>query len=673
MPNVHVTPIVGLPQFSGWSHVIEGTHSSPHRFVAVLSVSGKQASNVGRDVASLLLAETINSSEELYRKLLSAVDLCQLAECDLAIGAALVSENKTIFAVRRAAVFLRRHTKIGTILQSNGTLKLIEGNRMADDIFALVTEQATQFLGEIELKSKQGYDVDTIITSIVPGVHAQADSSLSAFAFVTQVPSNLDTAEYEQHALEETVQSEFGEDDIPEEVTDVTSEAAPETAEPQQPEKPVVSSKNLLSSITPFLMWTGAFIASILQWLWMLLQWLVRTMIRFIQTSRGVQEQEIDSPVEVAYNSPVRQRRAKLIILAIIVVVVLVIGVISYLLRARSQELTQAESLVAPLRTQITAAQAQVETQPVEARDQVQRVIQELDALQATHSEQKRMVAVFQEEQNRARQVFDSISGQEVVDALPVFYDLRLVKSDFVTTHTTQVGGTAVFLDAEQRQLISLNLEDKSPRLFSLDEATTITALAGGSEDEIFLLNGGIVSLSLVPDAKPETIKAEGDSTRGGTLIGTFDRFLYVFNPSKRNLYRYAKQDNGYSDPIGWLQVSRGLDYGTVTSMTIDGDIWLGSTDGSIRKFTSGVEQELTISGLPQTFDSAVQLFTTEELEHLYVLESSRNRIVILSKSGEFLRELTNQSLGAATGLLVQESLNTAFAVSGATVFAVAL
>ncbi len=674
---MHVTPIVGLPQFSGWSHVIEGTHSSPHRFVAVLSVAGKHASNVGRDVASLLLSETINSAEELYSKLVAALTATEEVGCQLAIGAALISDKKTVFAVSRAAVFLRRQTKIGTILQSGTTLKLIEGSRAEDDVFALVTEQATQFLGEIELKSKQGYDVDTIITSIVPGVHAQPDSSLSAFAFVTHDEEDWESNTQFVHSPKEDPEAKNELVAAEEVLTDVAGSELLESASHQPSSDQTLAHKrtkvwDFLQVIRHGLLSIGKIIGAILQWLWLLLLWLLRSFVRLVQTTRGIAP-ATDDMSAVAYQSPVRQRRARLLLMIIVVSIVLLVIGIGYVLYRKNTELAEANRLVEPLRKQLIEAQSKVETQPVEAREQTLRVIQELNALEASHSEKQRMVAAFAAEKTVAQQVFDSISGQEALTTLPVFYDLRLMKSDFVTTHTTRVGSFAVFLDAEKRQLVSLNLSDKTAKLLSLDNQTSLRAITGSSDGKVFMLNGGITAMALETDAQTETIKAEGDSTRGGTLLGTFDRFLYVFNPAKRNLYRYAQQDSGFSDPIAWLQVSRGLDYSTVVSMTIDGDIWLGGTDGSIKKFTSGAEQEFSISGLPQALDSAVTLFTTQESDSLYVLEPARHRVVVLTKLGVFLREFSNQSLGAATGLLVDESQNKAFAVSGATVFEIAL
>ena len=50
MLQLKVTPIVGLPQFTGWSQVVESTNSVSSRLICVFAVSGKHAGTVGRDV-----------------------------------------------------------------------------------------------------------------------------------------------------------------------------------------------------------------------------------------------------------------------------------------------------------------------------------------------------------------------------------------------------------------------------------------------------------------------------------------------------------------------------------------------------------------------------------------------------------------------------------------------
>ena len=50
-------------------------------------------------------------------------------------------------------------------------------------------------------------------------------------------------------------------------------------------------------------------------------------------------------------------------------------------------------------------------------------------------------------------------------------------------------------------------------------------------------------------------------------------------------------------------------------------------------------------------------------------METAKNRVVVLSKDGQFLREVSNQSIGAATSFVVNAAEDKAFLTSGSTIF----
>ena len=186
MIRLKVTPVVGLPQFTGWSQVAESTSSASTRLISVFAISGKHAGNVGRDVSDKISDFYYYDIEQLHEFVLDLVEFVKENDCELFISCALISGNSSVFVTRGGSVFLKRKEKIGKILFSQDQIKIVKGSYTNDDVFVLTTLQASQFLNEIEQKFSQGFDVDIIITSVVPGLHAQTDSSLSAIVFINQ-------------------------------------------------------------------------------------------------------------------------------------------------------------------------------------------------------------------------------------------------------------------------------------------------------------------------------------------------------------------------------------------------------------------------------------------------------------------------------------------------------
>jgi hypothetical protein len=108
--------------------------------------------------------------------------------------------------------------------------------------------------------------------------------------------------------------------------------------------------------------------------------------------------------------------------------------------------------------------------------------------------------------------------------------------------------------------------------------------------------------------------------------------------------------------------------------MLIDGDIWLASNDGSLRRYRSGREQEFSVTGLDEAFSGALQLWSEEENENIYVLEPAAQRLVALRKSdGAFVQQYTSGTLTAATAFTIDAEENVAYVTDGAGVFRIEL
>jgi hypothetical protein len=99
----------------------------------------------------------------------------------------------------------------------------------------------------------------------------------------------------------------------------------------------------------------------------------------------------------------------------------------------------------------------------------------------------------------------------------------------------------------------------------------------------------------------------------------------------------------------------------------------MGTDTGKILRFASGRAEEFNITGLQDPFNSTLHLITREDRNEVWVLEHEKSRVVVLTKSGEFLREIKSTSLGAATGMILDDTGNKALVISGSSVFEISL
>ncbi|MBP7700850.1 hypothetical protein KA111_02190 [Candidatus Woesebacteria bacterium] len=676
MIRLKVTPVVGLPQFTGWSQVAESTSSLSTRLISVFAISGKHAGNVGRDVSDKISDYYFSDIEQLHQFIQELILFVDENECELFIACAIVSGGKSIFVTKGGSVFLKRGEKAGKILSSENQIKIIKGNYTENDVFVLTTYQASQFLNEIEQKFLQGFDVDIIITSIVPGLHAQADSSLSAIVFINQeiraVESSEELANYAQGIDSESSSGDqtFSRSSLEIENLDENHESIEATIDIEDDDENKIEAKiEFISDVKTattnkpnyFFSFFGKFFQSFKKILEIVFLITVKSFKKLLHLVKSFDVKNFS----INFGSFSNKLNKKLIFIAILIIFIVVFALSIFI--KNKQETERINGLINPYLEKIAIAKEQKDTDPIASRDTVREVINSLNVLQKENSKSS-AIKLIDNQLKDLSNFYNDISGKEELSDLDTFYDLRLIQSDYIANDVDVIGDQLAMIDSEKKQVVVLDVNTKKVYVKSFSEYDNVKDLSINA-GKVFVLADGVKSFELKEDSQIEEVKELGDSNRDASLINTYDRFVYILNPEKRDVYRYSIGEDGYSDPVGWMKSATGLKYDEITSFSVDGDIWFSTIDGQIKKFSAGKEDRYEIRGLTEAFSKRIEVYTNADLENIYVLEADENRIVILSKSGEFKKEIKSSSLSTVGSFAVNEKLNKIFAVSGSIIF----
>lgn len=679
MYKVEVTPVVGLPQFTGWSHVA-ASHARFGHLVCAFAVKGEHAGNVGRDLTEIITEFTVNSATDFHQLLTKLSDTATELDAEVSVAAGFFSAHTLIIGALRGSVFLKREQRMGVLLTAANDIKVVEGKRQTGDIVVLSTLQGQAVLPEVELRFKTGFDVDSVIASIIPGLHSNQDSSLSSLAFVTGGQELEEVPETEEAPIaielddQPAVAHSRLEESAHEPLVEISSD------EPVESEQEIVeqsTAQSLIAVVPPMQSLTprgkaipvgellvrlrtviGLFVVGLRQIIMAIIHW-------FVKTFRQLRFRD----VYVQGQSP---RKVLRVVLPIVLGILLVGGLLAWWLLTTRSQVKAAETAVAADVERLTAARQTLNTDPLKAREETQAVIADLQQLEQQFTQKKAGQKVITKQLNEAKTFFESISGVEAVQELEVFYDLRLVDSSFVATSVDAYGDNVVFLDKDRKKLVILSVSTKQAREVSLDGMDRVSAVAV-DEKNVTLLGNGVFQVPLANGSTVTKVIDEGDSNRTSTQIETFASYIYVLNADKRNIYRYSKGTDKFSDPIGWVSGAVSLDFAQVNSWAIDGQVWIATKDGQVHLLESGREQPFEIKGLEKKFEHPLVVYTRDGFSKLYVLEANTQRVVVLNKDGSFIKEVSSPSLASATGLFVDEASNTAYAVSGSIIYAVKL
>lgn len=125
------------------------------------------------------------------------------------------------------------------------------------------------------------------------------------------------------------------------------------------------------------------------------------------------------------------------------------------------------------------------------------------------------------------------------------------------------------------------------------------------------------------------------DAWKKGTEIKTFGRYSYVLDPVENQIWKYERKRSSFSGASAYNQ---GADLSRAVSFSIDGSIYVLSDDGSIQKLFRGVKSDFNFRDLPSIPFSGkkLKLYTTPELDFLYVLDPENSRILVFNKGDRF-------------------------------------
>lgn len=189
--------------------------------------------------------------------------------------------------------------------------------------------------------------------------------------------------------------------------------------------------------------------------------------------------------------------------------------------------------------------------------------------------------------------------------------------------------------------------------------------------DESVLVFGKEAGVEITADETTETITGVFERADERIIAtGSYNGRLYAIDADQDELWRYAVNFNSKQ---AWLKEDMELD--TVSGMAIDGYIYLAFTDGSIRRYLSGYQNEFEPAQVTPALTSAngISLTGTSDQGQVYVLDRANNRIVVFDKTGAFIAQYRFDTLAPIADFTVTDDNTRGYVLSEGTVYEFAM
>lgn len=266
-----------------------------------------------------------------------------------------------------------------------------------------------------------------------------------------------------------------------------------------------------------------------------------------------------------------------------------------------------------------------------------------LSSLKADYGEKH--LAEIEEISAKIQSTEDSVLKKEEVQ-YEEFYDLALESASAKGDSIYSDGESLLMIDKKAKKLYLLDLSSKSLNQYSspyLSEANFPMIY----QDVVYFYNPGEGVMKFTSRSKVETVIEAGRNFGDVADSKIYNGNIYILDTDKNEVYKFLVTDNGFSDARNYL-VSE-ADLSSAKSMAIDSAIYV-SFDSSVYKFVSGVKEDFQTK-FPFENVSLDLVYTDVGVSNVYLLDRKNSSIYIISKEGEYQKQLQSKIFKEAIGV----------------------
>lgn len=259
------------------------------------------------------------------------------------------------------------------------------------------------------------------------------------------------------------------------------------------------------------------------------------------------------------------------------------------------------------------------------------------------------------------------------LEELSLWLDLSLIKKDLTSNRLSFSLGRILLLDSSNSSLVVINESTKSHQILAgkekLGEAK-LTSL-NGEVAWVFAKDLGVIKIETTTGKSSGTIKVD-DEWGGIVDIYGFGGNLYLLDELKNQIWKYLPIVSGYSDKKAYLVGEKEELIGS-KRMQIDGSVWVLNNQSEIVKYTQGLKDHFSVSGMDKPIGKIKAFYTSDTTENLYLIDGDNNRLVVLTKSGVYKTQYQSESFKEVQDLIAEEKTKKVYLLTGSKILQIDL
>jgi hypothetical protein len=255
----------------------------------------------------------------------------------------------------------------------------------------------------------------------------------------------------------------------------------------------------------------------------------------------------------------------------------------------------------------------------------------------------------------------------------------RITRNTATVVHEFDAKVSEIFSDGK----LIYGLAFESGALYSFDPVASTTAtiasnndLGGGKINYATLVTAARAIVCYTDNDKVYKISLTTGKATGQTVSGTleetdalnhFGTNIYALAKNDNQIYRRLSSSSGYGAKSNYFKEAP--DLSKVTDIAIDGALYTVSATGSVNKYTSGVQDDYSMSGLPIEYSDIRGIYTTPDTDGIYLF--TPGLLIKIDQNGKFVAQYAQDNAGDITSVIPDDRNNKVYFLSGNKVYSI--
>jgi len=207
-------------------------------------------------------------------------------------------------------------------------------------------------------------------------------------------------------------------------------------------------------------------------------------------------------------------------------------------------------------------------------------------------------------------------------------------------------------LDITHKKVYLLDLDKKSLIQYTDPQLADATDVALYNE-EVFFFSPTKGVFKFTAENKARVMIKTDTKWKQIDDIEIFNGNIYLLDSEGSDIYKYLVTESGYSERASYFTGDKPSSLEKGADLTIDSAIYIASGDVVLKY----------LRGLPDPFDTIYPektptlsgIYTTEDIEQMYVWDAKGGAVYVLGKDGEYMRQIASSIIGKAKDIFIYE------------------